>query len=83
MFQRTYVCMFFQLSVLGSLGKYPEVELISPSLFHYRTFVLKSILSNISIATTAFLFVFMFMKYPFLSLYFQSVCVFGLGVSLL
>ena len=56
------VCIYmaFQFSVWVSSNKYPEVELLGPSLFLSIAFVLQSILSSTSIATPDFLFCFHF-----------------------
>ena len=46
--------MSFPISILGVVGYiYPEEELLGPSLPYFITFVLKSILSDTSIATSA------------------------------
>ena len=63
--------------------KYPKMELPNPFSSLVITSVLQPILSGVSIATPAFLFISIFMKYLFLSLHFQSVYVVQSETSLL
>ena len=71
MLQCTQGCLF-KLGFCVCLDKYPEVELLDSSLSLVIAFVLKSVLSDISMAAPAFFF-FHFHEYLFPSLYFQSL----------
>ena len=75
--------MSFQISVLNFLDEYPEVELLGAPLSLIVVFVLQCMLSDVSIATPAFLFAcFHFHAICFPSFTF-SLCVFQSSVSLL
>ena len=71
------VCLF-DLVFWVSLDKYPEVELLGPSLI---ASVLKCILSGISIATPPFFVCFHFHEIPFPIPF--SLCIFQSEVSVL
>ena len=58
--RRMYTHIPFQLVFWVSLDKYPEEELLDPSLFIVIAFVLKSIFCGISIATQDFKILFLF-----------------------